>query len=369
MVLLYILALPILIILSFRQKYKTSLPARFFLKNNAPFKKEGIWFHACSLGEVNSLKIVFKALKGEDINLSVITQTGFKSAKDIESVDVRFLPYEMFLPFWIKKQKILVVTEAELWPMLFIVSKLKGTKTVLVNARISDNSYKSYKKFAWFYRWVFSNIDEVFAQSEIDKKRLEELGAKSVHVNGNIKTFSKPIVTKKYNKSSKRMIVIASSHEGEEQMILDNISLKDDQIIVVVPRHPERFSRVDELLQEYAKKRGLSYAKIDDGLKSDVVLCDKMDELVNLYAISDVVILCGSFKDGIGGHNPLEPAFFGNKIVSGEYFFNQKPLFKLVENLEVCSIDELKNINFEELKPSKVLHVGDIKTLLEIIKT
>ena len=165
------------------------------------------------------------------------------------------------------------------------------------------------------------------------------------------------------------MIVIASSHEGEEQMILDNISLKDDQIIVVVPRHPERFSRVDELLQEYAKKKDLSYAKIDDGLKRDLVLCDKMDELVNLYAISDVVILCGSFKDGIGGHNPLEPAFFGNKIVSGEYFFNQKPLFKLVENLEVCSIDELKNINFEELKPSKVLHVGDIKTLLEIIKT
>ena len=368
MVLLYVLALPILIILSFRQKYKISLPARFFLRNNTPFEKEGIWFHACSLGEVNSLKIVFKALEGEDINLSVITQTGYKSAKEIESLHVRFLPYEMFLPFWIKKQKTLVVTEAELWPMLFVISKLRGTKTVLVNARVSDNSYESYKKFAWFYGWIFSNIDEVFAQSVLDKKRLEELGAKSVHVNGNIKTFSKPIVTREYDKPSKKMIIIASSHEGEEQMVLESISLKDDEMIVVVPRHPERFASVDKLLSEYAKKRDLSYAKIDDGLKNDLVLCDRMGELVNLYAVSDIVILCGSFKDGIGGHNPLEPAFFRNKIVSGEYFFNQKPLFKLVENLEVCSIDELKNINFEELKPSRVLHAGDMKTLIDRIR-
>ena len=366
--LIYILALPILIILSFKQKYKVSLPARFFLKNNTPFEKQGIWFHGCSLGEVNSLKPIFKELSGENVNLSVITGTGYKSANEIKALHVRFLPYEMFLPFWIKKQKTLVVTEAELWPMLFIVSKIKGTKTVLINARVSDNSYQSYKKFSWFYRWIFSSIDEVFAQSEVDKNRLKELGALSVHVNGNIKTFSKPILTKEYKKPSKKVIVIASSHEGEEQMILENINIKKDEMLIVVPRHPERFASVDKLLQKYVNEKRLSYSKIDSGLETDIVLCDKMGELINLYAISDVVILCGSFLEGIGGHNPLEPAFFGTKILSGKYFFNQKPLFKLIENIEVCSVEELKNINFEELKPSKVLHVGDINSLIDRIK-
>ncbi len=367
-VLLFIVALPFLIILSFKQKYKVSLPARFFLINNPPFKKKGIWFHACSLGEVNSLKTVFKELKDENINLSVITGTGFKSAKEVAALHVRFLPFELFLPFWIKKQKTLVVTEAELWPLLFIVSKLKGTKTVLINARVSDNSYKSYQKMAWFYRWIFASIDEVFAQSEVDKKRLEELGAKSVVVNGNIKTFSKPIVTKEYKKPKKKVIVMASSHEGEEQMLLENLNLKKDEMLIVVPRHPERFESVDRLLKEFSSDRNLNYAKIDDNLRTDIVLCDKMGELVNLFAIADVVLLCGSFKDGIGGHNPLEPAFFGCKIVSGKYTFNQKALFSLVENIKVCSADELKNIDFEDIKPSKVLHAGDINILLNRIR-
>ena len=366
--LIYILALPILIILAFKQKYKVSLPARFFLKNNGPFKSNGIWFHACSLGEVNSLKPVFDKLKDEDVNLSVITGTGYSSAKEIKSLHVRFLPFEIFLPFWIKKQKTLVVTEAELWPLLFIVSKIKGTKTFLVNARVSDNSYESYKKFAWFYRWIFSSIDEVFAQSKVDKKRLEELGAKCVVVNGNIKTFSKPIVTKEYKKPNKRVIVMASSHEGEEQMILKNLTLKNNDMLIVVPRHPERFESVDKQLVEFSQTKELSYEKISDDLKADIVLCDKMGELVNLFAIADIVLLCGSFKEGIGGHNPLEPAFFGCKIVSGKYTFNQKALFKLVENIKVCSTKELKDIDFEEIKPSKVLHVGDINTLIDRIK-
>ncbi len=98
------------------------------------------------------------------------------------------------------------------------------------------------------------------------------------------------------------------------------------------------------------------------------MLCNKMGELVNMYAVSDVVLLCGSFKDGIGGHNPLEPAFFETKIVSGEYFFNQKPLFSLVENIEVCSIDELRTKDFDSIKASRVLHEGDINTLLNEIR-
>ncbi len=367
-VLIYILLLPILFIFSFKQKYKISLLSRFFLKNNPPFKKNGIWFHACSLGEVNSLKPIFQKLSHTHVNLSVITQTGYNSAQNINSLHVRFLPFEIFLPFWIKKQKTLIVTEAELWPMLFVVSKMRGIKTVLINARISEHSYKKYNKFNWFYRWIFANIDEVSAQSETDKIRLEKLGAKNVHVDGNIKTFSKPIVTKKYKKPNKKMIIIASSHNSEEEIILENLNIKNSEIVVVAPRHPERFDSVDKFLKKYTKKNNLTYSKIKDGLVSDVVLCDKMGELINLYALSDIVILCGSFMEGIGGHNPLEPAFFGTKIISGKYFFNQKELYKLVENIEICSIEELKTTNFDSIKYSNILHVGDINNLLNRIK-
>jgi len=365
--LIYIVALPILIILSLKQKYKISLPARFFLKNNKPFEQSGIWFHACSLGEVNSLKPIFENLRDERLNVSVITETGYKSAKEVKGLHVRFLPFEVFLPFWIKKQKTLVVSEAELWPLLFIVSKMKGAKTVLINARISDNSYQSYKRFSWFYKWIFASVDKVFAQSQTDKTRFEELGAKSVHVNGNIKTFAKPVITKEYKKPQKKVIVMASSHEGEEQLLLQNLHLQKDEILIVVPRHPERFTSVDRILQKFSQKEKLSYEKINDELKANIILCDKMGELVNLLAIADTVLLCGSFIDGVGGHNPLEPAFFGCKIISGKYIFNQKALFSLVENIKICQANELKNLNFEELKASKVLHVGDINTLLQEI--
>lgn len=101
---LYLIALPLLVYLSFKQKYKESIPARFFLFKNPKFKSSGgIWFHACSLGEARALKPVLDLLSGCDIKITTITQTGQVEALRY-SVDVRYLPYEMFLPFWIKRQ-------------------------------------------------------------------------------------------------------------------------------------------------------------------------------------------------------------------------------------------------------------------------
>jgi 3-deoxy-D-manno-octulosonic-acid transferase len=369
--LLYIVALPFLLLLSFKQKYHDSIPARFFLFKNKPFeKKQSVWFHACSLGEVNSLKSIIECLEEKSINLSVITQTGFKAAQSIKSVHVRYLPYELFLPFWIKRQRVLVVTEAELWPFLFVFAKAKGTKTILVNARISDNSYKSYKKFAFFYRWIFLHVDKIFAQSEVDKTRLLELGAKEVEVIGNIKTITTPKITKEYKKPNKEVITLASSHEGEEELLLESLHVKKNQMLVVVPRHPERFEKVDVLLREFAKQNNLTYSKLseNESFENDVVLCDKMGELVNIYAISDITYLCGAFKEGIGGHNPLEPAFFGNKIISGKHYFNQKPLFALVKNIAIVKTEEIKSLNYDVIEKSEILYKGDIEPLLKEIK-
>ncbi len=364
---LYVIFLPYLIYLSFKKKYKDSIPARFFLHKNSFFKKNNIWFHACSLGEVKSLKPIIDKL-GKEVNISVITDTGFNEAKKL-SGEVRFLPFEIFQPFWQKKQKVLVVVEAELWYFLFLYAKKRADKTILLNARISDNSYKSYKKFAFFYKLIFRHIDEVFAQSEKDKIRLKELGAKNIKVIGNIKSFGNYKTTKEIVKPKNcKIIVLASTHEGEESLILNNIKFQKNMKFVVVPRHPERFDKINKFLKNFSKTQNLSYHRLSekDDLSDDIILCDKMGELLNIYAISDIVLLGGSFVDGIGGHNPLEAAFYNNIIISGKYFFNQQPLYDMVENIY---IENAKNISIILQKSLKKAYIKKRVDLEPVIKS
>jgi 3-deoxy-D-manno-octulosonic-acid transferase len=370
--LLYIFALPYLLYLRFKPKYKDSIPSRFFLKNNPSFSEGGIWFHACSFGEVRSLKPFIDRINPSDVRLSVITQTGFHEARSYANAQVRYLPFEIFLPFWIGHHKVLIVMEAELWPLLFIVAKARGIKTVLLNARISDRSYASYQRFAWVYRWIFSHVDLILAQSALDKERLERLGGQKIEVCGNIKALSTYGVSRVYVKAAgKRVVILASTHEGEEALILSQLALSQNDQLIVVPRHPERFSKVDALLDSYAKNLGRSYSRLSEQntLDSDIILCDTMGELINLYAIADVVILGGSFVEGVGGHNPLEPAFFGAKIISGEFIFNQKVLFELVENSVTCKLEDLKDVfdSIDTFPKSTIVHHGDIAPLLEQI--
>lgn len=366
--LVYLLALPYLIYKSKNKKYKVAIPSKFFLSNNSSFKNEGIWFHTCSMGETKAIKPIVEKLD-DSINISVITNTGFEEAKTISS-NVRYLPFEIFLPFWITKQKALVVMEAELWYMLFLFAKKKGAKTFLINARISDKSYKSYLRFSFFYKRVFKNIDKVFAQSELDKNRLEKLGAKNVEVIGNIKLALLPKVTKSFVKPKEVLITAGSTHEKEEALILDAYDRSFGKL-VIVPRHPERFGKVNTLIEEYIKSKNLTYHRFSnkEDFSSDIILVDKLGELNNIYAISDVVILGGAFEN-IGGHNPIEPAFFGCKLISGENIFNQKSLFECVKNYSIIKNNELKSIleKLEKLEKSNLVQTGNLEPLIKELK-
>lgn len=365
---LYIVAIPFLIYKSFSQKYKIAIPAKFFLKNNPPFQQNKIWFHCCSFGEVRAIKPLVDKFDTHDLVLSVITDTGYAQGRDF-GLETRYLPFEIFLPFWIRKQKVLVVVEAELWYMLFLVSKLKRTKTILINARISDSSYPKYKKFSFFYKYIFSNIDKVYAQNDIDKERLESLGAKNIEVIGNIKLANLPKVTKELIKPSNTTIItVASSHESEEELVLKAYQ-KEYGKLIIVPRHPQRFDDVYNLISKYSKNLGCSYSRysIDNSFESDITLIDCMGELNNIYSISDVVILCGSFVTHLGGHNPIEPAFFGCKIISGENIFNQKSLFESINGYTLIKNYELGNTlkQIDSLPKSSLGTIGDIQAILD----
>jgi 3-deoxy-D-manno-octulosonic-acid transferase len=370
---LFILALPYLIIKSKQDKYKEAIPARFFLRNNPKFKESGIWFHSCSMGETKSLKPIIDQLKKETlepINITTTTNTGFSAAKELTN-NSRYLPFEIFLPFWINKQKVLVVMEAELWYMLFLCAKIQNTKTILINARISDKSYKSYLKYKWFYSRIFKNIDTIFAQSKIDEDRLKELGAKNIQTIGNIKLAHLPKVTNTIQKNDDTFIItLASSHKNEEQLILDAYD-KSMGRLIIVPRHPERFDSVDQLISDYTKNKNISYSRYshDRSLSTDIILIDKMGELINIFAISDAVILGGAFEK-IGGHNPIEPAYFNCSIISGEHIFNQKALFECVKNYTIIKNEEILDImqNIKDIPKASLIKAGSIEPIIKEIK-
>jgi len=369
-VVLYILAIPYLLIKSRNLKYAKAIPAKFFLQDNPKFPKDKIWFHSCSHGETVALKSIFERFSKDEINLSVITNTGFEQG--LKFVDnVRYLPFEIFLPFWITKQKVLVVMEAELWYMLFLVAKRKGAKTILLNARISDKSYKSYKKFSYLYKHIFKYVDKIFAQSELDKQRLEELGGKNIEVIGNIKLANLPKITKELQKPDDIIITAGSTHKGEEEVILKSW-IKSMGKLIVVPRHPERFDEVYELIENRYKNSDITYQRYSqkEDFESDITLVDVMGELNNIYAISDVVILGGGFIKSAGGHNPIEPAYFGCALLSGKTIFNQKALFACVNDYYLIEDDEIQNylINLGNLKKSSLQKVGSIEPVIQEIK-
>ncbi len=335
--LLYAVALPLIILLSFKTKYRQSVPARFFLWKNPPFKESGIWFHVCSLGEARALKPILDRLKGETVNITTTTHTGYAEATKY-AAEVRYLPYELFMPFWTRKQRVVVILEAEFWYLLFAIAKARGAKVLLLNARITERSYPKYKKMRWLYRQMFAYVDKVYVQSEADKERFEALGAITVEVVGNIKLAQQIDVSKSYEKPDGEVIVAASTHETEEEAIIEaylSYVKTHASKLIVVPRHPERFDRVWELIRDLAGE--LSHARWSESqdFDSDITLVDAMGELNNIYAISDVAVLGGAFKSDVGGHNPLEPAHFGCKIITGEHAFMQQELFKYVKDVQV----------------------------------
>jgi len=371
----YLVALPFLALFSFKTKYKDSIPARFFLWNNKPLKPHGIWFHSCSFGEAKAIKPLVDALPEDILRMSTTTQTGFEAINEYTE-ESRYLPFESLLFSWLQPQKALVVMEAEFWYLLFALAKGRGAKTLLINARMSDRSFPKYQKIGWLYRHIFKHIDEVYAQTVKDKERLESLGAQNVVVTGNIKLSKLPIPTKELEKPSGLLLCGASTHEGEEALIMEAfLALRKEEKeakLILAPRHPERFDKIAKMVETFAKEHEFSMQKYsqNESMQSDILLLDVLGELVNVYAISDIVILGGAFEP-IGGHNAAEAAQFGCKIISGKHYFNQKDIFEAVESIAVVEASNLSRrvLQHGVLKSTRIKSQSDITPIVESLKS
>ncbi len=354
------------------QKYKESVPARFFLHNNPPLKEGGVHFHICSYGEARSINSLVNKLDRDKLRFSAVTYTGFGVIKEY-SKESRYLPFEIFLPFWIKRQKVLVVVEAELWYMLFMQYKKLNCKTILVNARVSEKSLPKYMRFKWVYKRIFENIDSIYAQTYEDARRIKLLGGNNIKILGNLKFSNIAKVTKEFPKNYKVVVTAGSTHEGEEELIFSAYKvLKDveNAQLIVVPRHPHRFDKVATYLEKEALKSKLTFSRYSESreFNSDIVLIDVMGELINAYAMSDIVVLGGAFVDS-GGHNAAEAAQFGCKIITGLNYYNQVELFKLIDGISIIKNSELdeKLLDYAALPNTKVdVKVNLDELLLEI---
>lgn len=360
--------------LSLKQKYTQSIPSRFFLFKNAPLKPNGIWFHSCSLGEAKGIKPLIDRLPKSLLRVTTTTNTGFSEIKKY-SENSRYLPFDLLLYIWLKPQKVLIVMEAEYWFLLFMLAKRKGAKTLLINARMNDKSYGKYLKIAWFYKHIFFFIDEVYAQTEQDKVRLKTLGAKNIKVIGNIKLYKIAKATKDLKKPNGLIVCGASTHKNEEELILSSfLTLKKENPkakLILVPRHPDRFQSVVDLSTKIAKDNNLSFNQYSNNssLDFDIIVVDMLGELINIYSISDIVILAGSFMP-IGGHNAAEVAQFGCKIISGKEYFNQKDIYQAIKNIKVVRNDMLTKtlLNHHKIQNSKIISSTDIEPILNSIQ-
>ncbi|MCI5968395.1 MAG: lipid IV(A) 3-deoxy-D-manno-octulosonic acid transferase [Helicobacter sp.] len=399
MCMVHLCALPFLFFLSFKPKYKVSLKKRFFIPTPLP-KGQYYWLHACSFGEVKSLQSIINTLQNNlkhptKILLTTTTQTGFTLAKTLyPNCTIAYLPFESFIPFWLKNKTIisLTLTEAELWLMPLFYTHSKGGKTLLINARISTRSYPRYLRFRFFYAKLFSYLHKIFSQSQRDKERLESLGAQNVEVYGNLKLAEIPQVSTHYTPPNAPLWIIASTHsknnQSEETLILQSIlesffkkTIPTPQNLthntphfLFAPRHPERFLEVEQTLNAILKDNHLpplvktSAQGIQNALNAPFILLDSLGELNNLYAIADAVILGGSFLPNIGGHNPIEPAYFHTKLISGPYIFNQQTLFLSVKNCVICKIESLTEILQTPLENSYITQKLDLTKIIQTLK-
>ena len=333
------------------QKYRKGLLQRLgkvpFLEGqgNRPL----IWIHAVSVGEVLAVSRLVKdleaALPGYFLAISTTTRTGQDLARERFGADRVFycpldLPWAVSAYLNALEPRLLVLAETEFWPNLLNGCFRRGIPVAVVNARISDRSWPRYRRLRWLWRPFLEPISQVLAQSETDANRLWAIGCnpEAVEVAGNLKfdvVAAEPADATRILKALKvanRLVVAGSTLDGEESVLLEAwpqlLEADPRLVLVLAPRHPERFESVAGLLEQSGyswKKRSEWREKPAGSIKllqaGQIVLLDSIGELASVYSLASAAFVGGSLFP-TGGHNPLEPAQFGVPIVMGPHFAN-----------------------------------------------
>ncbi|GAB5411798.1 MAG: 3-deoxy-D-manno-octulosonic acid transferase [Chlamydiales bacterium] len=300
-------------------------------------RKKGklFWVHAVSVGETKAAIPLIRELQKRNpkaqIVLSCGTQTGLAEAKRaFADVDCFRLPFDST---WLMKPLVknlepthFFLVETDLWPNLLHFLKRSSVPCSLVSAKMSERSFKRYRLLPAFAKYQMSHFDHICLQSDEYRKCFAPFYKGELFVTGNLK-WDTIAIEKSTRRNKKLTITLGSTHAGEEKLLLEalkNLPAK----IYVLPRHPERFLEVAEIVKEYPNSQ----------------LIDQMGVLYSFYAKSDIAIVGGSFLPGVGGHNIFEPLAFGTPVIFGPHMWGQKKMTKLALEMQAgaqCEPHEL----------------------------
>jgi 3-deoxy-D-manno-octulosonic-acid transferase len=321
-----------------------------------------IWVHAVSVGEVLAASRLVNELSAcapqYRVLFSTTTRTGQRLARDRTGINHTFY-FPLDFPWIVRRYlrlldpALLVLVETEFWPNLLAACRRAGIPVAVVNGRVSDRSLPRYLQLRSLWKQILAGVSIVLAQSEEDAKRLKAIGAPAgrVFFGGNLKfdvRSAEPaaITTslREYLTAGTRVLVCGSTMEGEEEILLDAFQQVrkaiPDCVMILAPRHPERFGRVAQLLKNRDEQsvRRSNWMKRPSKIKGGtVVLLDSIGELASVYALASVAFVGGSLIPA-GGHNPLEPAQFAVPVVMGTHYANFRAIIDMLVHAEAMKL-------------------------------
>lgn len=342
--------------------YRQRIGERFALGLPA-MQQDGIWVHAVSVGESIAAAPMIRALLARypqlPITVTCMTPTGSERIKALFANEPRiqhcYLPYDLpwaagrFLDH--VRPVIGVIMETELWPNHIHQCAKRGIPVVLANGRLSERSARGYARFAKLTRPMLSEMSLLAVQTETEAQRFRDLGARPecVSVTGSIKfdlTIDPQLLAnaaqlrEEWQTTQRPVWIAASTHAGEDESVLSAhrqlLASHPDALLILVPRHPERFNSMYELAvqQGFATVRRSSAQPVTP--QTSVLLGDTMGELLFLYALADVAFVGGSLVPN-GGHNLLEPAALARPVLSGPHLFNFLEIAAMLRNAQALT--------------------------------
>lgn len=310
-----------------------------------PGKK--IWIHAVSVGEIKAAQPLLHLLRQREPNACILvtmtTTTGFDEARrSLAEADLfRFLPldFSWIMRRWIRffSPDLLLFIEGDIWPNLIYEAKRAGVKTALASGKISERSARRLRSFPFLARRLFGTLDTLCVQNEEHRRRFAALVERPIVVAGNLKLDIQPpsidpvAARGRFALGSNQIaLTLSCTHAPEEKELLRELlplwEKLPDLVLLLAPRHPERFEEVAALLRQMP----LSFCFWEEKRANEqVVLVNAMGQMPLCYSASSLSIVAGSFSSKIGGHNVLEPLFYGCPVLFGPHMEKQQEFARL----------------------------------------
>ena len=341
--------------------YRPRWRERFGFYSGSP-TQGAVWFHTVSAGETIAAAPTIRAMTADQgpVLVTTMTPTGSERVASLlgDAVAHCYAPYDFtyavrrFLTH--VKPRALILMETEIWPNLILEAKARGIPVMLVNARLSEQSARGYRRFRWLSRRVLECFDLIACQTAEHAQRFIELGVKAERVQtvGNVKyDLDLPVDVQERAaelvQPQRRYWIAASTHPGEEELVLQAhlAALKSHPrlTLLLAPRHPNRADELASLLDRLTQSASVTWCRYGDWAAQteptagdcSIVLIDEMGVLMPLFLLSEVAFVGGSLVPR-GGHNPIEPASLGTPVITGPHDFNFSQVYADLKAASAC---------------------------------